>query len=91
MVYERLQEFYSIIAIDLSRNKISAEIPKVIGDLKNKWNESLLPYPYQELKEHQCNAMNNKKKMQEKTRCMEEKNNARKKELSKHTQSTLRE
>ncbi|CAI8584622.1 unnamed protein product [Vicia faba] len=34
MVYEKLQEFYSMIAIDMSSNKISGEIPKVIGDLK---------------------------------------------------------
>lgn len=34
MVYERLQEFYNMIAIDISSNKISGEIPKVIGDLK---------------------------------------------------------
>ncbi|KAI5432005.1 hypothetical protein KIW84_035949 [Lathyrus oleraceus] len=34
MVYERLQEFYSMIAIDISSNKMSGEIPKVIGDLK---------------------------------------------------------
>ncbi|CAI8591791.1 unnamed protein product [Vicia faba] len=34
MVYEKLQEFYSMIAIDISSNKISGEIPKVIGDLK---------------------------------------------------------
>ncbi|KAL5095958.1 hypothetical protein RYX36_000285 [Vicia faba] len=34
LVYEKLQEFYSMIAIDMSSNKISGEIPKVIGDLK---------------------------------------------------------
>ncbi|CAJ2668936.1 unnamed protein product [Trifolium pratense] len=34
MVYEKLQEFYSLIAIDISSNKISGEIPRVIGDLK---------------------------------------------------------
>ncbi|MCH93370.1 receptor-like protein kinase, partial [Trifolium medium] len=34
MVYEKLQEFYSLIAIDISSNKISGEIPIVIGDLK---------------------------------------------------------
>ncbi|XP_058739181.1 receptor-like protein 33 [Vicia villosa] len=34
MVYEKLQEFYSMIAIDISSNKISGEIPKVLGDLK---------------------------------------------------------
>jgi len=33
-VYEDLQEFYSLIAIDISSNKISGEIPQVIGDLK---------------------------------------------------------
>ncbi|GAU26005.1 hypothetical protein TSUD_166870 [Trifolium subterraneum] len=33
-VYENLQEFYSLIAIDISSNKISGEIPQVIGDLK---------------------------------------------------------
>ncbi|KAK2359384.1 receptor protein [Trifolium repens] len=33
-VYEKLQQFYSnFIAIDISSNKISGEIPKVIGDL----------------------------------------------------------
>ncbi|KAL5095955.1 hypothetical protein RYX36_000282 [Vicia faba] len=35
MVYEKLQEFYSMIAIDMSSNKISGEIPKVIGDWKS--------------------------------------------------------
>jgi hypothetical protein len=35
MVYKNLQKFYStFIAIDISSNKISGEIPKVIGDLK---------------------------------------------------------
>jgi hypothetical protein len=34
MVYANLQEFYSLIAIDISSNKISGEIPRVIGDLK---------------------------------------------------------
>ncbi|XP_045797937.1 receptor-like protein 6 [Trifolium pratense] len=34
MVYEKLQDFYSLIAIDISSNKISGEIPQVIGDLK---------------------------------------------------------
>ncbi|CAI8591777.1 unnamed protein product [Vicia faba] len=34
LVYEKLQEFYSMIAIDMSSNKISGQIPKVIGDLK---------------------------------------------------------
>ncbi|PNX73248.1 receptor-like protein kinase, partial [Trifolium pratense] len=34
MVYENLQNFYSLIAIDISSNKISGEIPRVIGDLK---------------------------------------------------------
>ncbi|AES77447.1 putative leucine-rich repeat-containing, plant-type, leucine-rich repeat domain, L [Medicago truncatula] len=33
-VYEKLQEFYSLIAIDISSNKIGGEIPQVIGDLK---------------------------------------------------------
>jgi hypothetical protein len=33
-VYKNLQEFYSMIAIDISSNKISGEIPLVIGDLK---------------------------------------------------------
>jgi Leucine-rich repeat (LRR) protein len=34
-VYKKLQQFYSnFIAIDISSNKISGEIPKVIGDLK---------------------------------------------------------
>ncbi|GAU26003.1 hypothetical protein TSUD_166850 [Trifolium subterraneum] len=33
MVYENLQEFYSMIAIDISSNKISGVIPQVIGDL----------------------------------------------------------
>ncbi|KAK2351965.1 receptor protein [Trifolium repens] len=34
-VYEKLQQFYSnFIAIDISSNKISGEIPQVIGDLK---------------------------------------------------------
>ncbi|KAL5095954.1 hypothetical protein RYX36_000281 [Vicia faba] len=35
MVYDKLQEFYRMIAIDISSNKISGEIPKVIGDWKN--------------------------------------------------------
>ncbi|XP_058736315.1 receptor-like protein 7 [Vicia villosa] len=35
MVYDKLQEFYKMIAIDISSNKISGEIPKIIGDLKN--------------------------------------------------------
>ncbi|CAI8591781.1 unnamed protein product [Vicia faba] len=35
MVYETLQNSYSMIAIDISSNKISGEIPKVIGDWKN--------------------------------------------------------
>ncbi|XP_058739178.1 receptor-like protein 9DC3 [Vicia villosa] len=34
MVYEKLQNFYSLIVIDISSNKISGEIPKVIGELK---------------------------------------------------------
>ncbi|XP_058736312.1 receptor-like protein 7 [Vicia villosa] len=34
MVYNNLQEFYSLIAIDISSNKINGEIPKIIGDLK---------------------------------------------------------
>jgi Leucine-rich repeat (LRR) protein len=34
MVYENLQDFYRMIAIDISSNKISGEIPKVISDLK---------------------------------------------------------
>ncbi|PNX82059.1 receptor-like protein kinase [Trifolium pratense] len=35
MTYEKLQQFYSnFIAIDISSNKISGEIPQVIGDLK---------------------------------------------------------
>jgi len=34
MVYERLQEFYKMMAIDISSNNISGEIPKVIGELK---------------------------------------------------------
>ncbi|CAJ2669052.1 unnamed protein product [Trifolium pratense] len=34
MVYEKLQEFYFMIAIDMSNNKINGEIPNVIGDLK---------------------------------------------------------
>ncbi|KAJ1443714.1 Leucine-rich repeat [Sesbania bispinosa] len=33
MVYERLQEFYNMIAIDISSNRISGEIPEVMGDL----------------------------------------------------------
>ncbi|GAU26007.1 hypothetical protein TSUD_166890 [Trifolium subterraneum] len=33
-VYENLQEFYSMIAMDISSNKISGEIPQVIGNLK---------------------------------------------------------
>ncbi|RHN44197.1 putative leucine-rich repeat domain, L domain-containing protein [Medicago truncatula] len=33
-VYEKLQNFYSLIAIDISSNKISGEIPHVIGELK---------------------------------------------------------
>ncbi|RHN44191.1 putative leucine-rich repeat-containing, plant-type, leucine-rich repeat domain, L [Medicago truncatula] len=33
-VYENLQNFYSLIAIDISSNKISGEIPQVIGELK---------------------------------------------------------
>ena len=33
-LYEKLQEFYSLMAIDISSNKISGEIPQVIGDLK---------------------------------------------------------
>ncbi|CAJ2668994.1 unnamed protein product [Trifolium pratense] len=34
-VYDKLQEFYSnLIAIDISSNKISVEIPQVIGDIK---------------------------------------------------------
>ncbi|KAK2378120.1 receptor protein 9DC3 [Trifolium repens] len=33
-VYENLQEFYNMISIDISSNKISGEIPQVIGDLK---------------------------------------------------------
>ncbi|CAJ2668934.1 unnamed protein product [Trifolium pratense] len=36
MVYMNLQKFYySLIAIDISSNKISGEIPQVIGDLKD--------------------------------------------------------
>jgi hypothetical protein len=34
MVYNRLQEFFNMIAIDFSSNKINGEIPHVIGDLK---------------------------------------------------------
>ncbi|KAJ1443710.1 Leucine-rich repeat [Sesbania bispinosa] len=34
MVYGNLQEFYNLIAIDLSSNRISGEIPDVMGDLK---------------------------------------------------------
>lgn len=34
MVYEKLQNFYSLIAIDISSNKMSGEIPQVIGELK---------------------------------------------------------
>nr|ABN08964.1 Leucine-rich repeat, plant specific [Medicago truncatula] len=33
-VYEKLQKFYSLIAIDISSNKISGEIPQMIGELK---------------------------------------------------------
>jgi len=33
LVYEKLQEFYNLIVIDLSSNKFSGEIPNVIGDL----------------------------------------------------------
>ncbi|RHN44193.1 putative leucine-rich repeat domain, L domain-containing protein [Medicago truncatula] len=33
-VYEKLQEFYSLIAIDISSNKISGEIPQIIDELK---------------------------------------------------------
>ncbi|XP_024625559.2 receptor-like protein Cf-9 homolog [Medicago truncatula] len=33
-VYVKLQKFYSLIAIDISSNKISGEIPQVIGELK---------------------------------------------------------
>ncbi|PNX59099.1 receptor-like protein kinase, partial [Trifolium pratense] len=33
MVYQNLQEFYNMIAIDISSNKISGEIPQVIGDI----------------------------------------------------------
>jgi len=34
MVYKNLQNFYNLIAIDISSNKISGDIPQVIGDLK---------------------------------------------------------
>jgi Leucine-rich repeat (LRR) protein len=34
MVYNRLQEFFNMIAIDFSSNKINGEIPHIIGDLK---------------------------------------------------------
>jgi len=34
MVYNHLQNFYRLIAIDISSNKISGEIPQVIGELK---------------------------------------------------------
>ncbi|MCI67735.1 receptor-like protein, partial [Trifolium medium] len=30
MVYENLQDFYRMIAIDISSNKISGEIPRMI-------------------------------------------------------------
>ncbi|KAJ1443711.1 Leucine-rich repeat [Sesbania bispinosa] len=33
MVYKSLQQFYNLIAIDLSSNRISGEIPDVMGDL----------------------------------------------------------
>ena len=33
MVYEKLQQFYNLIAIDLSSNKFCGEIPDVMGDL----------------------------------------------------------
>ncbi|KAL2330019.1 hypothetical protein Fmac_017600 [Flemingia macrophylla] len=33
MVYETLQKFYDLIAIDLSSNKFNGEIPDVMGDL----------------------------------------------------------
>ncbi|KAJ1443690.1 Leucine-rich repeat [Sesbania bispinosa] len=34
MVYGNLQQFYNLMAIDLSSNRISGEIPEVMGDLK---------------------------------------------------------